>query len=455
LRAEQPAIAAIAEQIASGATTSTALTERTLDALRGVVAEHNGLATTLPERARAAAMEADRRRTAVGSSALLGVPFAVKDTFAAAGAPTTWGSPYFAEQVFDRDAEVIGRLEATGAVLTAKLAMSELAGFGGPVAAGASLHGVPRNPWRPDTYAGGSSGGSAIAVACDVVPFALGTETGGSVTGPAALCGITGLRPSPGRISRDGMLTLSPTLDKVGIMARTARDCATVFEVLRQSSEPIDAAALRSPRIGVITDESDDWDDDLLPALTAALAQFTCLGTVTPLSREVLGQPNLALLAIMAAEAAHQLRRELADPAFALLDAGQDEGLRSGLRLPAVEYLAARDTGGALGHALSIVFSGCDVIVAATRSDTARPIGAGRPAGGRTVANLLRAAANLIGLPGVSVPAGLSTHGLPVGLHIVTAPGRDELALGLAARFQDNTTHHELRPSLAASTVGP
>ena len=389
-----------------------------------------------------------------GGSALLGVPFAVKDTFAAVGAPTTWGSPYFAEQVFDEDAEVISRLEAAGAVLTAKLAMSELAGFGGPAAAGASLHGVPRNPWHRDSYAGGSSGGSAIAVACDVVPFALGTETGGSVVGPAALCGITGFRPSHGRISRDGALTLSPTLDKVGILARTARDCATVFDVLRESNEPVDEAALRSPRIGVITDETDDWGDDLSPALTAALAELTSLGSVLPLSREVLGQPNPALLAIMAAEAAHQLRRELDDPTFVLLDAGQDQGLRSGLRLPAVEYLAARDARRALLLGLSDVFASCEVIVTATRSDTARPIGASRPAGGRTVANLLRAAANLVGLPGVSVPAGLSTHGLPVALHIVTAPGGDELALGLAARFQELTTHHELRPSLTPSTVG-
>lgn len=435
-------IADLAAGLDRHATTSAELTGRALGALAGAVADHHGLAATLPERAAEAAARADRRRGRE-SEPLLGIPFAVKDIFAAAGAPTTWGSRYFADQIFARDARVVRQLVRAGAVLTAKLAMSELAGYGGPTAAGASLQGSAANPWRPNCYAGGSSGGSAIAVALDAVPFALGTETAGSVVGPAALCGVTGFRPTRGRISGDGVLTLSPTLDKVGVLARTAQDCATVFDGLRRAgrSEPV-----RGPRIGIFGDEADDWNDDIGPALTAAVAEFTALGETVLLERELLGHPTGPLNTIMLSEAVFALRAELADPAFRLIDAGQEAGLRSGAEIPATEYLTALAARRVTQRAFAAVFARCDVIVAATRADTARPLGAGRSGNRASVADRLRGAANLAGLPGVSVPAGLSTRGLPVGVHIVAARGNDDLALDLAARYQQGTAHHELRP---------
>jgi aspartyl-tRNA(Asn)/glutamyl-tRNA(Gln) amidotransferase subunit A len=417
--------------------------------LGGVVAEHSGLAALLADRALDRARRADDARRRGATAPLLGIPFAVKDTYAAAGAPTTWGSPYFATQTFDQDARSIAQLEDAGAVLVGKVSMSELAGFGAASSPGASVHGVPRNPWRSEAYAGGSSGGSAVAVACDAVPFALGTETGGSVIGPAALCGVTGFRPSPGRISRAGVLTLSPTLDKPGVLARTAADCAAVFAVLDLASTAPRRRG-RRPRIGLVPDEPDEWDHDIGPALTAAREELAALGTTHELRRELFGNPTEPLQTIMLAEAAHELRSHLADPAFSVIDPGQDENLRSGLRIPAADYLSALDQRRALLAAFAEAFAHCDVVVAAARTDTARPVGAARRTGGRTVANLLRAAANLAGLPGVSVPAGLSAAGLPVALHVVAPPGQDELALHVATRYQRHTSHHELRPPIAA-----
>jgi aspartyl-tRNA(Asn)/glutamyl-tRNA(Gln) amidotransferase subunit A len=330
-------------------------------------------------------------------------------------------------------------------VLVAKLAMSELAGYGGPAVPGASLQGIALNPWDRSRYAGGSSGGSAIAVALGAVPFALGTETAGSVVGPAAFCGVTGFRPSPGRIPRDGMLVLSPTLDKVGILARTAAGCATVFGLIRDAGP--EAATVPSPRVGYVTDEAADWAPGVAGPVAAALDEVQALGRRLPLTRADLGpSPARALRVIMLYEAAGELRHELTDAGFHLLDAGQEAGLRAGVALSAAEYQDALAERRRVQQRFARLFERCDVLVTASRPDIARPTGAGRTAGSGSVADRLRAAANLAGLPGVTVPAGLSTEGLPTGLHLVGPAGGDELVLDLAARFQSRTAHHELRP---------
>src|SRR5438552_379665 len=156
---------------------------------------------------------------------LHGIPFAVKDLFATKGVPTRWGSKIFANQVFDYDATVVSRLRDAGAVLLGKLNMIELAGGTAYQYASASASGATRNPWDVSRWAGGSSSGSGAAVAAAFAGFALGTETWGSIVTPAAFCGITGFRPSYGRVSRYGAMANSWTLDKVGPLDRSADDC--------------------------------------------------------------------------------------------------------------------------------------------------------------------------------------------------------------------------------------
>lgn len=154
---------------------------------------------------------------------LHGIPFGAKDLLATKGIQTTWGAPPFKEQVFDEDATVIKRLEAAGAVLVAKLSMGELAmgdvWFGGKT----------KNPWNYKQGSSGSSAGSAAATAAGLVAFAIGTETLGSIFSPSTRCGVTGLRPTYGRVSRKGAMALSWSMDKIGPICRTVEDCALVF----------------------------------------------------------------------------------------------------------------------------------------------------------------------------------------------------------------------------------
>ena len=157
---------------------------------------------------------------------LHGIPYGAKDLLAAKGAPTTWGAKPFEHQVFDADATVIRKLEKAGAVLLGKLAMIELAGGMGYTIPGASLTGPARNPWDTGKWTCGSSSGSGAAVAAGLVGFAIGSETWGSIVCPSSFCGISGLRPTFGRVSRHGAMPLSWTMDKLGPMARSAEDCA-------------------------------------------------------------------------------------------------------------------------------------------------------------------------------------------------------------------------------------
>src|SRR5262245_7773230 len=163
---------------------------------------------------------------------LQGIPYGVKDLLAYGGQPTTWGAKPYAGQVFDFNATVIERLKGTGSILIGKLAMIELAGGGSYRFANASLTGPTMNPWDLTRWAGGSSSGSAAAVAAGLVPFAIGSETSGSIVTPASYCGVTALRPTYGLVSRYGAMALSWTLDKIGPFARSVEDCGLILQAI-------------------------------------------------------------------------------------------------------------------------------------------------------------------------------------------------------------------------------
>src|SRR5689334_4394451 len=195
--------------------------------------EYNALACSLVKPGRNQAKDADgelKRERFRGP--LQGIPYAVKDLIAVAKYPTTWGARPFADQVFDEDATVIQRLSDQKAVLIGKLAMIELAGGGDYSSASASLQGPCLNPWNKSYWAGGSSSGSGAAVAAGLVPYALGSETSGSILTPASYCGVTGLRPTYGLVSRHGAMALSWTLDKLGVLGRSADDCGWVLRTI-------------------------------------------------------------------------------------------------------------------------------------------------------------------------------------------------------------------------------
>src|SRR3954471_16074014 len=194
---------------------------------------YNALALSLHQHALRQAKEVDKElKRQRYRGPLQGVPYGVKDLLAFAGQPTTWGARPYAGQVFDYNATVIDKLSATGAVLTGKLSMVELAGGGGYRFPSASLTGPGLNPWDRTRWSGGSSSGSAAAVAAGLVPFAIGSETSGSIVTPASFCGVTALRPTYGLVSRHGAMALSWTLDKVGPFGRSAEDCGLILQVI-------------------------------------------------------------------------------------------------------------------------------------------------------------------------------------------------------------------------------
>jgi aspartyl-tRNA(Asn)/glutamyl-tRNA(Gln) amidotransferase subunit A len=437
------------------------LATEALRLVRTIAPRYNALASLLEARAKSEAKTADARlRSDPESPLLCGIPYGVKDIYAARGAPTTWGSPMFRGQVLDTDADAVQRLSARGAVLIAKLALSELAGGGEPSRAGASLHGQGRNPWNPARYSGGSSSGSAITVALGLVPYALGTETGGSIVGPAAFTGITGLRPTYGTSSRVGVMTLAWSLDKVGPLARTAEDCATVLEAIADQPDQVRRAyskatkaiagrGRRSPCIAFSDAEIEEADPVLRSTVLAALAQFRGLFPRF-VQVEIERDPRFirALLEIVRVEGSYEFRDYLRKPGFQMTDAAQQSSLASGLDVPAVDYLEAdRTIRAAAKAAFGRVFEKADVILSISRASKAQSLDAPRsPRNAALLADLLRAAANLAGIPGVSFPCGLSSEGLPVGLHLIGPEGSDCQLLAIAAAFQEATEHHLLKP---------
>src|ERR1700722_14525046 len=223
------------------------LGEAFADRLQKLGRRYNALALPLTETAVKRAKQVDdelKRERFRGP--LQGIPFGAKDLLSFAGHPTTWGAKPYATQVFDETATVLQKLDSTGSILIGKLSMVELAGGGGYRTAAASLFGPGLNPWDPTCWSGGSSSGSASAVAAGLVPFALGSETSGSIVTPAAYCGITGLRPTYGLVSRHGAMALSWTMDKIGPMCRSAEDCGLVLQAIAGSDSKDPGSAEKS-----------------------------------------------------------------------------------------------------------------------------------------------------------------------------------------------------------------
>ena len=223
---------------------------------------------------------------------LHGIPYGAKDLLATRGIPTTWGAEPFRNRVIDQDATVITRLRDAGAVLCAKLSMVELAGGMGYHQPNASLTGPGLNPWNLKKWSGGSSSGSGSAVAAGLVPFAIGTETWGSITTPASYCGLTGLRPTYGRVSRSGAMALAWTHDKIGPMAHSAHDCGVILNAIA-GPDPDDPSASDRPyqyppaddpgrpyKLAVLKDGVEHAQPEVRKNFERALKEFEKLGTI-------------------------------------------------------------------------------------------------------------------------------------------------------------------------------
>src|SRR5262249_30072016 len=278
--------------IRAGKVSPVALAEDALQRLDTVGRKLNAIVTLTPERALDQARRADAElRAGRDRGPLHGVPYGAKDLLATSGGiPTTWGAAPFKDRRFDFDATVIERLEQAGAVLVAKLAMVEFAGGMGYRQPNASFTGPGISPWAPDAWSGGSSSGSGSAVGAGCVPFAIGSETGGSVPRPAAYCKITGVRPPHGRVSPHGAVALCWRLDKLGPMALTADDCGLVLDAIagvdaRDATSidrpyRYDAGATRQFRFAVVRGTVDATEPGVRDAVAAALDTLKSIGSV-------------------------------------------------------------------------------------------------------------------------------------------------------------------------------
>ena len=425
----------------------------------------NTVAELTPELALAQADQADREiASGYVRGPLHGVPYGAKDLLATRGIPTRWGSPAHREQVFDYDAVVVERLRQAGAVLVAKLAMVELAGGGAYAYPSASLHGPGLNPWNPQCWAGGSSSGSGAAVGGGLVPFAIGSETWGSITVPAAFCNVSGLRPTYGRVPRHGAMALSWTMDKLGPMARTAEDCGLILAAIAghdrrdRSSLPGGfvfrpaAFEARRLRLGILPQpyEGEHPAPEARARFEAALVVLRGLGH-EPVEVALPDFPyDVAANTIIAAEGASAFENLIRGPRLAeLADEAQQQGLRDGLAVPAVDYLRAMRVRALAAPAAVAVFERVDVLVAPTLLRGAPPAdaslnGTWAGMGGNG------GPGNLLGWPSISVPMGLGGDGLPLGLELIGPPEGEALLLALASAYQRQTNWHLARPPISS-----
>jgi aspartyl-tRNA(Asn)/glutamyl-tRNA(Gln) amidotransferase subunit A len=445
--------------IARGTVSSLELTDLYLARLDRYGATYGAVVTVMHERARTEAKRADRAR-ALGRARgpLHGVPYGVKDLLAARGAPTTWGAAPYREQRFDFDATVIKRLNAAGAVLLGKLAMVELAGGFGYNDADASFTGPGRTPWNRNFWSGGSSSGSGACTAAGLVGFAIGSETSGSILFPATSCGVTGLRPTYGRVSRHGAMALSWSLDKIGPLARSARDSETVLRAIA-GSDPDDPTAVdrpfavprRKPRIGVARGAT----DKTMPAVKANFERaLATLAEFCEVTHDV-ALPDLpygaAVGTIVNAEGAAAFRSLIESGRARELQAKDDRtGGYVAYATPAVDYLDAQRRRPRMIAALERAFGAFDAIVAPTLSTVALPVNLpfdkAYPEYPGTLD--LISAGNVTGVPAIGLPNGFGENGLPTGLTLVGRPFAETRLTAIAKAYQLRTDFHTRRPTL-------
>lgn len=429
-------VAQLGALLRAGEITSVELAGYFLDRLDTHGRRLQAVVTLTPELALRQAARADEELAAgVDRGPLHGIPYGAKDLFALPGYPTTWGATPYAGQVLAETATAIEKLDAAGAVLVAKLSLGALA-WGDVWFAGKT-----RNPWNPEEGASGSSAGSAAAVAAGLVPFALGTETWGSIVAPANRTGIVGFRPGFGRVSRHGAMALSWSMDKVGVLCRHVEDCAMAFDAMR-GADPRDPASLGGGfaygdppplaglRLGYL--EADFAADYPGAAQDRAFLEALRQAGVTLVPVALPDEPVEALSFVLSAEAAaafDELTRSGRDDLLVrqVRDAWPNV-FRAARLVPAVEYLQANRARTRLVREMVSVFEAVDLYLAPSVSGD----------------NLLLT--NLTGHPSVALPVGFVDADSPTTISLVSDYLDEGLMLSVARRLRDELGRGTPRP---------
>ena len=477
-------VASLRSKLANRDVSSVELTRDALARISDLNPELNAVISSSEENAMKAATKADEAREKGNDSPLLGIPMLHKDIFCTLGLPTTCASKMLANFVAPYDATVVRRLDDAGMITLGKCNMDEFAmGSSNET----SYFGACKNPWDTSRVPGGSSGGSASAVAAGLAPLATGTDTGGSIRQPAALCGITGLKPTYGRVSRYGMIAFASSMDQAGPMARTAEDCALVLEAMagvdprdstcsdqsvpRYSSHLTDT--IEGMRVGVPKEFfSSDLNSDVAAAIEASLAELEGMGAKlvdVSLPSTSLGVSTYYIIAPAEASAnlsrydgvrygyrcenpvdlqdlylrsrsegfGDEVKRRILVGAFTLSAASYDE-----------YFMKAQQVRRLIAQEYDDVLSQVDVIAGPSAPNTAFALNDGsKSITDMYMEDVFTIGANLAGLPAMSIPAGL-VGGLPVGMQLIGRRFGEVDILKLAHQFQQRTTWHNLTPTL-------
>jgi aspartyl-tRNA(Asn)/glutamyl-tRNA(Gln) amidotransferase subunit A len=489
---EQPfSVTEVREAIASGRASAVEICRAALDRIAATDGALNAFRAVAPERALARAAELDGRADRA-TLPLLGVPVALKDNLCTRGIATTAGSRMLEGYLPPYDATVVERLEAAGAVIVGKTNCDEFA-MGSSTEN--SAYGPTRNPWAVDRTPGGSSGGSAAAVAARMVPLSLGSDTGGSIRQPAALCGVVGFKPSYGRVSRYGLIAFASSLDQVGPFATTVRDAAIAMEVLaghdpRDSTSSADTVPaftralddsdgdLRGIRIGVPRALfTEGVDAEVLAAFDAALDVTRVRGAdVIDVALPYNAQAIPVYYIVATAEASANLARydgvrygcraAGARSVSEMYERSREEGFGREVKRRIIlgtyvlsagyydaYYLKAQQVRTLIKRDYDTAFASVDVIAMPTSPTPAFPLGerTGDPVR-MYLSDVFTVSANLAGLPAITVPCGFAGGRLPVGLQFTGRPMDDAVVLRVADGYERATSWSSERPAAPASS---
>jgi aspartyl-tRNA(Asn)/glutamyl-tRNA(Gln) amidotransferase subunit A len=479
-------LAQIARGLAAKEFSAVELTDALLTRIQQLDPQLNSFITVTADEARAQAAAADARRAAGENGALLGAPIAHKDLFCTQGVLTTCASKILHNFKAPYDATVVEKLASAGAVSLGKLNMDE---FAMGSANESSHYGAVKNPWDTSRVPGGSSGGSAAAVAAGLIPAATGTDTGGSIRQPAALTNLTGLKPTYGRVSRWGMIAYASSLDQGGPLARTAEDCALLLGAMAgfdaKDSTSVDApvddylAALSQPLAGLRIGLPREYfgaglDARIADKVLAVVEELKKLGaTVKDISLPNMQHAIPAYYVIAPAEASSNLSRfdgvrfgyrcespvNLED----LYKRSRGEGFGAEVKRRILVgayvlshgyydayYLKAQKLRRLIADDFAKAFEACDVIAGPVSPTTAWKIGEKSDDPVQMyLSDIFTLAVNLAGLPGLSLPAGFGAGDLPVGLQLIGNHFDEARLLNVAHRYQQVTDWHQRRPALA------
>lgn len=453
----------LAPQIRSRKLSPVELTRAYLDRIRKYGDALNAYAVVTPEIAMEQAREAEKQ---INSGRYLGplhgIPYGVKDLMNTAGVPTEWGARPCRGQKFDQDATVVHRLRQAGAIMLGKLAMVEFAGGLGYRFANASSSGPGRNPYDPTRWTGGSSSGAGAAVAAALCAYGIGTETWGSILCPSAFCGLTGLRPTYGLVSRAGAMVCSYTFDKIGPLARSAADCRLVLQTIA-GPDPDDPSSAKE-RVNL--------------AAHAGRPLNQLRGALVPLDWKTTGEPEVKAAFDAAVEALRAAGLALEEAPLPDFPASEVAGAiitaealsafepfyRSGRVRELVDDMAPHqlDINTAFGapdlvkawrmravlqQKTADFFDRWDVIVTPNFKSVApkidQDLNAALPYG-----DPVGAIGNACGLPAIALPCGTGRDQMPAGFQIVAAPFEEATLLDLGDLYQSRTRHHQSRPAL-------